>query len=565
MKLKRNEKLNRILFTILVVICLAIFCFAITPKTLQNDTYYTVTIGKEIYENGISNLTEDHYSWHELPYTYPHWLYDLCMYVVYNLFSWTGIYILTYLLCFILGISLYYISNKFSKNDFISFLITLGSMYILRAFVAARAQLVTFIIFAWTVYFIEQFLNTHKKRYAIQIILGALLVANLHCAVFPFYFVLFLPYIGEYIIAVIADLDLDKRISILGVKILKKLSNKITDKKTFEEVIEKINEEIKERKRKRAIIRENPYKIKIKKNHFVLILIVVMAVSALMGFLNPAGLGAYTYTYKTMQGNSTASINEHLPLTLLENKEFTIALCIFLAVIIFTDTKIKLSDLFMVGGLTYLAFKMRRQVSMVAIFGAFVLVKMISNFLNKYDKNFVKKTLRISTSVVGAFLLISIVIYSSYELWRPQKNHEYVDKYTYPVEACKWIKENLDLANLKIYNEYNYGSYMLYQGIPVFIDSRCDLYTPEFNRDLDNENSGKDIFSDALNIAGISVDYNVKFNEYGVNTVICYSSSKLAMLIAKDDNYKQLYDDGSFKIYERLGTKSPFVEEMEIK
>ena len=32
-----------------------------------------------------------------------------------------------------------------------------------------------------------------------------------------------------------------------------------------------------------------------------------------------------------------------------------------------------------------------------------------------------------------------------------------------------------------------------------------------------------------------------------------------------DDNYKQLYDDGSFKIYERLGTKSPFVEEMEIK
>jgi len=60
-----------------------------------------------------------------------------------------------------------------------------------------------------------------------------------------------------------------------------------------------------------------------------------------------------------------------------------------------------------------------------------------------------------------------------------------------------------------LYNEYNYGSYILYQGVPVFIDSRADLYTPEFNGDKD-----KDIFTDALQIANVSKYYEDGFEKY---------------------------------------------------
>lgn len=35
-------------FTILAVILIAIFCVALTPVTLQNDTYYTIKIGEHI-------------------------------------------------------------------------------------------------------------------------------------------------------------------------------------------------------------------------------------------------------------------------------------------------------------------------------------------------------------------------------------------------------------------------------------------------------------------------------------------------------------------------------------
>ncbi len=548
----KSEKKSKIIFTLLAILCIAMFCFAITPKTLQNDTYYTVKIGEYIFQNGVSNLTEDLYSWHDLPYTYPHWLYDLGTYIVFRAFSWDGVYILTILLSIALGLSIFYISSKLSKNQVVAFFVTLGAMYILKPFVAARAQLLSFILFAWTVYFIERFLETHKIRYGIGLVLIPLIIANVHCAVFPFYFVLYLPYIGEYFVALLVDADLDKKLAIVILNVCNICVEKIKWKKKIQGKIEKLESDIKVRKEKRLKNREHPYKIKIQKNHFVIVLIGVAILALTTGLINPAGTGAYTYTLKTMEGNTTSSINEHLPLTLIDNTEFTVAIVIFLAILIFTDTKIKLSDLFMLAGLTYLSFKMRRQVSMFAIFCSFILVKMIAAFLAKYDKNLCKKIVRIESTAIGALLLIGIVGYISYDLYKPVINDEYIDKGTYPVEAAEWIKNNLDLSTLKLYNEYNYGSYLLYEDIPVFIDSRCDLYTPEFNENRAQNIDGRDIFTDALNIANLSVNYDIKFEEYGVTHIISYANSKLSMVLRNDERYRQIYDDGSFKIFSRI-------------
>ena len=350
---------------------------------LQNDTFYTIAIGEYIYNNGVSDLTQDLYSWHGLPYTYPHWLYDLGIFVIYNTFGHAGIYASTMILSSLLGISIYFLCNKKSKSKVVSLILTFGAMYLIRDFLAARAQLVTFVLFALEVICIEKFLETKKKRYAFLLILIPLIITNLHCAVFPFYFVLFLPYIGEYLLITVVDWDLDLRAIKLAFKIKNKFLKKEEKKQKVKEVLEKIDFGISERKRKREILRANPYKIKVQKNHTVLLLIVIMAIAACTGFLNPAGDGAYTYLYKILQGNTTGSINEHLPLVLAENKEFFIALGVFLLVLVFTDSKLKLHDLFMLGGLTFLSIKSRRQVSMFAIFCIPVLANLISQLVEK--------------------------------------------------------------------------------------------------------------------------------------------------------------------------------------
>ena len=131
------DKRTKIKFNILAVIMIMIFCFALTPKTLQNDTYYTIKIGERITQNGID--MKDPFSWHEdLPYTYPHWAYDLATYEVFQLGENTGIggftaiYVMTVVLAMILGVTLYVASNKICKNELIAFIVTLGVLYLLK-------------------------------------------------------------------------------------------------------------------------------------------------------------------------------------------------------------------------------------------------------------------------------------------------------------------------------------------------------------------------------------------------------------------------------------------------
>ena len=70
-------------FNILAILLIAIFCFSITPITLQNDTFYTIKIGEHIIQNGID--MHDPFSYHNISYTYPHWLYDVGIYLIYNI------------------------------------------------------------------------------------------------------------------------------------------------------------------------------------------------------------------------------------------------------------------------------------------------------------------------------------------------------------------------------------------------------------------------------------------------------------------------------------------------
>ena len=95
-KAKKNvnwEKMRKFAFNFAVIVSLFLIAASVTPKEFQNDTFYNIKVGEWIYNNGISDLTEDQHSWLDLPYTFPHWLYDLCIFLVYNTFGYDGIYV----------------------------------------------------------------------------------------------------------------------------------------------------------------------------------------------------------------------------------------------------------------------------------------------------------------------------------------------------------------------------------------------------------------------------------------------------------------------------------------
>ena len=547
----QNKKNNSRRFTIIAIILIIIFCISITPVTLQNDTFYTIKIGEHIDEYGVDMI--DPFSWHQdLSYTYPHWAYDLITYYIYSAFGMTGIYITTCILSCILGISIYLVNTKLAKNQILSFIITIGAMYLIRGYIAARAQLFTFILFILTIYLIEKFLETKKKRYAIGLIIIPIIIANVHLAVFPFYFVLYLPYIAEYIIAQLAEIICYKKIK---VRIIKDEINKLQKTGKNPEKLEKLNTKLKELEEKIDKIKikrtkelKNPYKIKLAKNDNVKWLILIMIICVFTGLLTPLGTTPYTYLPKTLEGNTTQNINEHLPMTLANEEEVMCAIVLFLALLIFTKAKIRLSDLFMLCGLGYLMIASRRQVSMFGIVCSVILNRLMMSAIEIHAKNIQQKAIKIITGKIGTVLLIIIMLGTSYSLAEDKFDDTYIDKTAYPVDACDFILENIDLGTARFYNEYNYGSYMLFRGIPVFIDSRADLYAPEF--------SGKDedIFMDFINTSGIGVFYEDTFKKYDITHVITYKNSKMNMIITKtkDPNYKLLYSDDYFVIYERI-------------
>ena len=504
-----KEKIKNFILIILIIL----FCMSISPITMQNDTYYTIAIGEHILENGID--MKDPFSWHEnLPYTYPHWAYDVGTYLVYSVGqaisgqtgAYFAIYLVTAILSAVLGITLFKVNKKIAKNTLISFIITLATIYALRGYIAARAQLVTFILFALEIYFIEMFLKEPKKRYVFGLIVIPTIIANIHLAVWWFYFILYLPYIAEYILA----------------KVSKNKNNIIYTR------------------------------IHITENKNVKYLIIIMIICILTGLLTPLGSTPYTYLIKTMVGETTHNINEHLPMTLMQHKEILVAIGIILAIFILTRAKLNLSDLFMLLGLMFLMFYSRRQSSLFLLVGCIIVNKMLLEILEDYKEGGIKILENIMLGKISIAIISLLVVILSVYFVIEKDGHTFVNKAEYPVEAAEWLLNNLDLDKIRLFNEYNYGSYLLYKGVPVFIDSRADLYAPEFNTPTGKVEDGRDIFMDFIDASRLEIFYQDIFEKYNITHVILYKKSTINLVITNtnDGRYNCLYEDKYFTLYE---------------
>ena len=538
------------IYAILIIIAASMFA---SQRVLQNDTFYTIKVGEHIIENGIT--MKDPFSWHEdLIYTFPHWAYDIMIYFIYNLGGFRGIYISTIFFCTLLGLAIYFTNANLTKSKTISLIITVISISLLRNFIAARAQLLTFILFVLTIYYIEKFLETAKIRYAIPLIIIPILIANFHAAIFYFYFILYMPYLGEYGIYVLMNTNV-----ILWETKIKKLKKKILkiedDNKAKEEIenkIKELEEKIDKDKKRQQVNQENAYKIKITYNSNVKYLVIIMIICLFTGLLTPQSLittprtfEPYTHLIKLMAGDSTHNISEHLPLTLVNNVYFMVLFVAYIGILMFSDVKIRLSDLFLLGGLIFLTFYSRRQESMVLVLCAGVLIKLISYNFSKFDFDDVRMQKYMTNAWgIGITMIVISAIFAFKYL--PTLKADYISKRDYPTQAAEWALGNLDLENIKIYNAYNYGSYLLFKDIPVFIDSRADLYTPQFNKD-------KDIFSDFLKISGVQyADMEDKLDEYGITHMFIKKDSTIYKYISRNmDKYEKLYSDDYFAIYQR--------------
>lgn len=485
-------KKKDILIHIIQILLLIIFICSSVDKEFQNDTFFTIAIGERVLNNGIEK--EEKLVWHDgLEYTNSRWMFDSIIYTINEHFGFWGIYVFVILLAVIQGVIWYLIINKISKKKFYSFIMTLCVMYLSSYMFTARAQTISFLIFIIEFYIIEKLLETNKNRYSIILIILAALLMNIHASVFPMYFVLFLPYIAEYILYL---LKLNK-----------------SDKLIIES-----------------------------KNNIRKILI-VLVITILLGFCLPEGISPYTDMFKAMGGVSTEFIKELQPITINMDLYFWISIIICLSILIFTKTKIRVSDGLFIIGFALMSLSTFRCIYFYYLIAGISIARLINDFFDEYDfsLDFINKKV---IKIIIIMFYICIIIISIKNLLNNLKK-DYINTVDYPVNATEYILGNVDVANMKIYNHFNFGSYLEFKGIKAFIDSRSGIFTEEFN-------PGVTILKDWLDVTDGRESYKVLFDKYDITHALLFNNEIIAIYIENDPDWELIYQDDMFVLYERV-------------
>ena len=542
MKMEKNYKRLLIVFSIAITI----FSIGIVFKTFQNDTFFNIAIGKHILENGID--MKEHFCWvnDDLYYTHSHWIFDIIVYLIYNSFGFTGIYVSVIIFTIFTAVTLFLILCKRNKSPIISFFITLISIYIVQDCFTARSQIISFVCFIIEIFCIEQFIETNKKRYAVALIITSIVVANFHSATWPLLLVLFMPYLA----AAFCNICTSKTIYTICIKRLEKKISKLPKDSEKIAIYEK---DIKDYER----IMNSPksqyanYKVVRRDNYNTRNLIILMIIVSLTGLLTPTHGTPYTYIIKSMFGESNFEgnlsidyINEMQPIIPLAHLSFIVFTVLLLAFLIFLPTKIKTEHGFLIAGLYIMALSSGRYVYLLVLLGAYVLNDLtvqITNLLIKDDIEVLEKFF--SSPLVSTLIIVFVAIVST-SMFLERLDTNFVDETKYPVAAVEYIKENLDYKNIRIFNSYSNGSYLMLNDIPVFIDSRLDVYCSEFN--------DTDIFYDFIQVSTGNKHYDEVFDKYDFTHILLQPDDRAQQYICKDENYKVVYEDEYYILYEKL-------------
>ena len=489
-----NKKLLKVINIIVIILSIFAFSLLFSVKYFENDLFFDLKTGENILKYGID--FKDHFSLvTNLSYLYHHWLYDLIIYFVNNYFGLLGIKLFFLFVFFAFGLLYFVECNKIINNKIISLIITSITMYYINIFFTTRVQSITNILFFLEIILLNKIYESTYKKYLLYLLLLCILIVNLHMPLWILSLVLFLPYLYSAIVSYIFN----------------KKGN--------------IN------KNKNHLFIETPASYK---NIFLSLIIIVIS-----GLISPYGSSIYSFfiKYLTTNGYKYFNISE-LQATVLIYFKYELFIIILLITGLYLKLlKISFKDFFLILGLFVFSLLSIRNGIYFLVIGMYVLIKSYIPMNLSIKK--IKKINKVIVGLCAIILLLIINIYTLMSINYP--NNKYKINEEYPVEMVKYIKENIDIDNIRLYNHFNFGSYLEYNDIPVFVDSRAEVYIKEFN-------GGYDIAKDYYNSTLIDQYENI-FKKYKFNYALIFNNSNLKEYYKYNDNFKIVKEDDNFILY----------------
>jgi len=401
-------------------------CFFMTLK-LDNDAYWLIRAGRDLIQNGIPHT--DPLSLHAgLHYVMQQWLTAGTFAFLYDYIGAIGILIFVLIIFISIVLMIFRLCMVISnQNMFVSYVVTIFDVIILFLYMSTRPYPISMLLFLLEIFVLEKYLQKVERRWLIAIPIISLVLINFHGAIWPFFFIIMIPY--------------------------------AIDSFRF----------------KVGFIQGEGYP---KRD-----LLLAFCLAFLAGFINPYGWELMTYLFRSY-GNAGISsyVSEMLPPDFQGASGiyvFAILMMVGVVLLLRVPPRLKLRYGLLMLGTVFMSLSSMRNLSLFAICG----LPMLAFTLRDFKPSF-RATKNVRPHVQKILLsLFFIAIIATFSI-RLYESQFYEDTFI-PTKAVDFIIENYQDEDLSLFVGYNWGGYAEFRGLKPFIDARAEVFIKANNRKAD--------------------------------------------------------------------------------
>jgi len=263
-------------------------------------------------------------------------------------------------------------------------------------------------------------------------------------------------------------------------------------------------------------------------------LALVGVLSGLCMLLTPNGVAAALFPFGTLSNNliqqhisEWASPNFHLPMT------WPLALfwLLLLGTMALSRQRISATELLLLSGATVAALYSMRHVTFLSLVGAPILARQAAALRPAPPAS---KPAPAPVQAVFGVALVALGVVLGARIHSIAQGNAEAQRRAFPIDAVQYLQAH-HLAG-RIFNTYQWGGYLIWQGYSVFVDGRAEVY-------------GDEILNEYLKANDVQADWEEPLQRYGVGICLIESSSRLAVLLKASGRWQAVYSDNLATVF----------------
>lgn len=266
-------------------------------------------------------------------------------------------------------------------------------------------------------------------------------------------------------------------------------------------------------------------------------IVLIMIIMLLTGLINPYGIKNILYVFTSYgQKILNETIIELVPLSFSSSYDKIIIFIIFLVYFLYFKSKnIPIRYYLLLFGTTYLAFDCSRSIALFIIGALFPLSYLCKDKIINIDiERFIPLILK--NIIVISFLIVTIssIIFIKRDFYPESR------------EPIDYLVKNYNKENIKLYINFNDGSYAVYKEIKVNIDPRAEVY-------LKKNNHKSDIYDEYTKLGNNEIDYKDYINKYKFTHILVNEDDPMYNKLKKDScGYTLIKKNNKYNLYAKL-------------